>query len=53
MLPLTKVELKLHQDAINCYICGKIILKKLTKNKNYRNIRDDCYCTGKYRGAVL
>ena len=23
MLPLTKKELKLHQDATECYICGK------------------------------
>ena len=35
MLPLTKEELKLHQDARNCYICGKRILEKLAKNKNY------------------
>ena len=35
MLPLTKEELKLHQDARNCYICGKRILEKLAENKNY------------------
>ena len=28
MLPLTKEELKPHQDAKICYICGKRILKK-------------------------
>ena len=28
ILPLTKEELKLHQDARNCYIFGKRILKK-------------------------
>ena len=32
MLPLTKKELKSHQDARNCYICGKRILKKLSKS---------------------
>ena len=29
MLPLTNEELKSHQDAKECYICGKRILKKL------------------------
>ena len=32
MLPLIKEELKLHQDARNCPICGKRILKKLSKS---------------------
>ena len=35
MLPLTKEELKPHQDAKVCYICGKRILKKLSKSTNY------------------
>ena len=35
MLPLTKEELKSHQDAKVCYICVKRILQKLAKNKNY------------------
>ena len=35
MLPLTKEELKLHQDARNCYIFEKIILQKLAESKNY------------------
>ena len=29
MLPLTKEELKLHQDATVCYISGKKLLKKV------------------------
>ena len=33
MLPLTKDELKSHQDAKVCYICGKGILQKLAKKK--------------------
>ena len=33
MLPLTKQKLKLHQDAGNCYICGKRILKKLSESQ--------------------
>ena len=28
MLLLTRNELKLHQDATECYICGKRLLKK-------------------------
>ena len=49
MLPLTKEELKSHQDPKICYLCGKIILKKLSKNINYQKFRDHCHCTGKYR----
>ena len=40
MLPLTKEELKSHQDAKVCYICGKRILKKLSKSINYQKVRD-------------
>ena len=35
MLLLTKEELKSYQDAKVCYICGKIILKKISKSLNY------------------
>ena len=52
MLPLTKEELKSHQDAKLSYICGKIILKKLSKSINYRKVRDPCHYKGKYRGAA-
>ena len=41
MLPLTKEELKSHQDAKICYICGKGILQKLAKSKSYRKFRDN------------
>ena len=52
ILPLTKEELKSHQDAKVCYICGNKILKKLFKSINYRKVRCHCYYTGKYRDAV-
>ena len=52
MLPLTKEELKSHQDARNCYIFGKRILKKLSKGINYWKVRDYCHYTGKYTGAT-
>ena len=52
MLPLTKEELKSHQDAKVCYICGKRILKKLSKSINYRKVREHCHYTGKFRRAA-
>ena len=52
MLPLTKEELKSHQEAESCYICGKKLLKKFANDKNYRKVRDHCHYTGKYRGLV-
>ena len=33
ILPPTKEELKSHQDAKVCYICGQNILQKLPKTK--------------------
>ena len=50
-LPLTKEELKSHQSPKVCYICGKRILKKLTKSINYRKVRKHCHYTGRCRGA--
>ena len=52
MLPLTKEELKSHQDAKVCYNYEKKILKKFNKDKNYQKIRDYCHSTAKYRGAA-
>ena len=49
---LTKEELKSHQDAKVCYICGERTLKKLSKSINYRKVRDYFHYTGKYRGAA-
>ena len=40
MLSLTKEELKLHQDTKLCYICGKIILNKLSKTINYQKLSE-------------
>ena len=51
MLPLTEEELKSHEDSKVCYICGKRILKNLSKSMNYRKVRDHCHYTSKYRGA--
>ena len=51
MFLLTKDES--HQDTKGCYICGKIILKKLSKSINYQKVRDHRHYTGKYRGKAL
>ena len=51
MLPLTKEEIKSYKDAKACYISGERILK-FTKDKNYRNVRDHCHYTGKYKGVA-
>ena len=46
MLPLTKKELKLHQDPTECYICGKRFLKKFPNGKNHWKGKDDCQFKG-------
>ena len=40
MLALTKEELKSNHDAKEYYICGKLILKKLSKSIDYWKVRD-------------
>ena len=52
ILPLIKEELKLKQDAGKWFICGKRILQKLVKSKNYSKVRDNCYYMGKYKGTT-
>ena len=52
MLLLTKDELKSNQEAKVCYICGKIILKKLSKSMNFPKVRDHWKYTGKYGVAA-
>ena len=47
MLPLTKEEVKPHQDAKVCFICQKRILKKVSKSKHYPKVRDHWNYTGK------
>ena len=43
VLPLTKEELKSHDYARNCYICGKRITKNLSKSTNYRKVINHCH----------
>ena len=52
MLPLTEEELKSHQDAKACHICGKRILNKFANDKNYQKVKDNCHFTSNYIGAA-
>ena len=52
MLPYIRRELKLFIDADVCCICGIRFMKNISKNINYRKVRDHCHYTGKYKGAA-
>ena len=52
MSPLTKEELKSHQDAKVCCICRKKILEIFAEDINYRKARDYCHYASKYRGTA-
>ena len=45
MLQLPKKELKLHQYATECHICGKRFLKMVANCENYLKVRDHCDLT--------
>ena len=45
MLPLTKEELNSHQDPKVCHICGKKILKNLSKSIGFRKFKDHYHYT--------
>ena len=42
-IPLTKEELKSHQNGKNCYICRERFSKKFAKAENYSKIKDNYY----------
>ena len=42
----------MHQDATECYICWKAIIKKFAKNKNHQKVKDHCNYSSKYRDAA-
>ena len=52
MLPLTKKELKLHQDVIACYICGKRFVKNFASDKFFWKVRDHRHFTDEYRATA-
>ena len=39
--------------GLKCYICGKRILRKLSKSINIDKYKDHWHYTGNYRGAVI
>ena len=49
MIPLTDDENKFYKEEEVCHICRKHFC---TNKKNYRNVRDHCHFTEKFRGAA-
>ena len=41
-----------NKGATACYICGKTLLKKSDKYKNFQKVREHCHFTSKYRGTA-
>ena len=55
MIPLNDKETESYEKQKVCYICKKeFITDKNNENefKLYHKVRDHCYYTGKFRGAV-
>ena len=53
MVPLTNKQQDDLYEKINiCCIYKKLFVHKYTNDKNYCQVRDHCYYTGKYRGAA-
>ena len=51
MLPLTRKESKSHEDAKECYICGKG-MRTNAKDIHHWKVIDHCHYTRKYRDAA-
>ena len=51
MIPLTKEEKKMHRRQKRGYICKKRFSTN-NNNEKYHKVKDNCYYTGKYRGAA-
>ena len=49
---LTKEQQESYENANTCYICKGKFENKYLKDKKYHKIRDHCYDTEEYRGAV-
>ena len=48
---LTKEQQESYENVKICYICKEKFENKYLKVKKYHKVRDDCHCTGEYRGA--
>ena len=53
MLPLTKEELKSHQDAKVCYVYGKTVSTKPSTSINVQEVIDYCHYACKYRSIEV
>ena len=49
---LSKEQQESYENAKICYISKEKFENKYVKDKKYCKVRDHCYYTGKYRGAV-
>ena len=49
---LTKEQQESYENAQICYICKEKFENKYLKDKKYREVRDHCHYTRKYRGAT-
>ena len=55
MVPLTDNENKYYEEQKECYICQKEFCcdkNQKMKFKLYKNVRDHCHYTGKFKGAA-
>ena len=41
------------QDAKVCYICHKMFIQKVSKDKNHPKVRKHCLYTGNYWGVAF
>ena len=49
---LTKEQQESYENAKICYICKEKFENKYLKYKKYCKFRNQCYCTGEYRGTA-
>ena len=55
MTPLTSDDVALYQSQKQCYVCGQAFYydkKQENRFQLYKNVRDHCHFTGKFRGAA-
>ena len=49
---LTKEQQKSYENVKTCYNCQEKFENKYFKDEKYREVRDHCHFTGRYRGAT-
>ena len=48
---LTNKQQESYENPKFCYICKEKFENRYAKDKKYCKVRDQCHCTGEYRGA--